>query len=357
MEPLKLEELLDSGVHFGHRQSRWNPKMEPYIFMKKNLIHIIDLRRTVRGVLVGSRFLRRVAAKGGEILFVGTKRQASNIVLAEAKRCGMHYVNTRWLGGTLTNFDVIRRRLRRLEELEDMEDNPRTKLLSKKIQASLARERSKMKRNLEGIRNMKKLPNTMVVVDPRYEHNAVDEARKMKIPVIAIMDTDADPEKVDIPIPANDDAMRSIGVLLTRLTGSVMEGVEVYKTTVGPVARDDAAARGGDRRGAARRPAEGRRRPSDAQPAPAQAPASPAAAPPPPAGSAPPAPAASPPAAEPAPAPTPPPAPEPAAEPAAPSAAEPASPEPAPEAAGEGATQPQATEVEEGERKGKEGSE
>ncbi len=259
MKPITVEELLDCGVHFGHRGSRWNPKMKPYIFMKGNLIHIIDLRKTVRGLFVATNFLKKMCSKGGDVLFVGTKRQASSIVQAEAKRCGMHYVNTRWLGGTLTNFDVIRRRLRRLDELEELEASPRINLLSKKIQSSMGREMGKMKKNLDGIRTMKKLPSVMVVIDPKHEHNAVAEAKKLSIPSICLLDTDADPEMTDIPIPANDDAMRAVQVLLSRLTDSIIEGVEIYKAQVGPVAEDESG-RGGTRAPQRRRPTDAGRR-------------------------------------------------------------------------------------------------
>ncbi len=283
MKPIMVQELLEAGAHFGHRGSRWNPKMKPYIFMKGNLIHIIDLRKTIRGLLVGTAFLKKKCSEGADVLFVGTKRQASTIVQAEARRCGMHCVNTRWLGGTLTNFDVIRRRLRRLEELEELQDNPRMKLLSKKVQSAMGREMGKMQKNLDGIRNMKKLPSVIIVVDPKHEHNAVAEARRLSIPTICVLDTDADPELVDIQIPANDDAMRSIQMLLSRLTDAIMEGVEIYKAQVGPVAEE------GDGSKAGKPPL--RRKPSDfarkggfrsgpgpaRQPRPHEAPAAPAA--------------------------------------------------------------------------------
>ncbi|MCU0722275.1 MAG: 30S ribosomal protein S2 [Planctomycetes bacterium] len=230
-----IRDLMASGVHFGHRSSRWNPKMKPFIFMKRNLVHIIDLKATLRNLLVASRFLTHAASKGGEILFIGTKRQARNVTLNQARRSGMHYVTERWLGGTLTNFPVIRTRMKRLDSLEELERSGHMRLYSKKMQTTILRVKSKMLRNLEGIRKMVRLPDAIVIVDPGREKNAVAEARRLRIPVIAILDTDCDPELVDIPIPANDDAMRSIAVILEKLGDAVIEGVEYYKAHVGPL--------------------------------------------------------------------------------------------------------------------------
>lgn len=215
---------MEAGVHFGHRASRWNPKMAPYIFGKRNLIHIINLRETVKGLIKAYHFLSKLTMEGHEIIFVGTKRQAKNVIKQEALRCKMHYVSERWLGGSLTNFDTIRKRLSRLEELESMEQSGNIETLSKKLASSLRRERKKINRNLEGIRNMNKLPGALIVVDPGKEKIAIQEATKLGIPTIALMDTDSDPDIVDIPIPGNDDAMRSIEVICTKLADAVIEG-------------------------------------------------------------------------------------------------------------------------------------
>ena len=222
--PVLVKELIEAGVHYGHRASRWNPKMRPFIYAKKNLIHIIDLRETIRGLLRARKYLAQVAAGGGVVLFVGTKRQASEIVKREAERCGMPYVNDRWLGGTLTNFRTIRSRFSRLEELEELLNSPEISQYSKKMQAALQREYRKMYRNLNGIRTLDRLPQCLVVVDPKKEHNAVREARKMGIVSIALIDTDSDPDEVDLPIPGNDDSIRSIQLILSKLADAVLEG-------------------------------------------------------------------------------------------------------------------------------------
>jgi len=218
-----VRNLINAGVHFGHRTSRWNPKMDPYIFGKRNLIHIIDIRETVKGILRSSRFLANVVADGKDVLFVGTKRQARLSVKDVAIRCNMHFVIERWLGGTLTNFRTIRSRLARLEELEAIEAEGMADNYSKKMIATLTRERRKIHRNLEGIRKMFELPGALVLVDVRREHIAAREARKLKIPVVALIDTDSDPDCVDIPIPANDDAIRAIDLILSQL-GEAIQG-------------------------------------------------------------------------------------------------------------------------------------
>ena len=233
MAIVSVKELLDSGVHFGHRVSRWNPKMERFIFGKRNLIHIIDLRETVKGLIRAYNFLQRICGDGREVLYVGTKRQAKAVVESEARRSGMHYVAERWLGGTLTNFETITHRLERLEELELMETDGRASLMKKKEYSSFSREKRKLLRNLEGIRNMKKLPGVLVIIDPRREHIAVKEAYKLGIPTICLIDTDSDPDLVDIPIPGNDDAMRSIQVVLHRLTEAIVTGSKIAKTRQG----------------------------------------------------------------------------------------------------------------------------
>src|SRR3984957_1914774 len=253
---VQVKELLESGVHFGHRASRWNPKMRPYIYGKRNLIHIIDLRETVRGLLRAYRFLTKVASRGSLVLFVGTKRQAKEAIEREAARCGMPYVSERWLGGTLTNYRTIRDRLKRLQELEvmwlpagenpakvdlpaymrgmlneagklDLTKAPETATIrghSKKMVATLGRELTKIQRNLSGIREMNRLPEAIVVVDPKREHIAVKEAQRMGVATVALIDTDSDPDVVDLPIPGNDDSIRSIELILGRMADSVLEG-------------------------------------------------------------------------------------------------------------------------------------
>jgi small subunit ribosomal protein S2 len=253
---VQVKDLIEAGVHFGHRASRWNPKMRPYIYGKRNLIHIIDLRETVRGLLRAYRYLAKVTSNGSLVTFVGTKRQAKEAVEREAARCGMPFVSERWLGGTLTNWRTIRDRLKRLQELEtlwlpagenaakiDMPNYMRTMLneagkleltkspetaeirkYSKKMVAQLNRELTKIQRNLQGIREMSRLPDALVVIDPKREHIAVKEAQRMGITVVALIDTDSDPDEVDLPIPGNDDSIRSIELVLAKLADSVLEG-------------------------------------------------------------------------------------------------------------------------------------
>lgn len=211
-------------MHFGHRASRWNPKMAPYIYARKNLIHIIDVRETIRGLLRAKRYLRQVAANNGQVLFTGTKRQAGETIEREATRCGMPFVSDRWLGGTLTNFRTIRSRLGRLEELEAIRGGDELATYSKKAQSSLNREYRKMYRNLNGMRTMNRLPECLVVIDPRKEKNAVREARKLGIVTLALIDTDCDPDLVDLPIPGNDDGLRSIEIIVKQLADAINEG-------------------------------------------------------------------------------------------------------------------------------------
>jgi small subunit ribosomal protein S2 len=219
-----VRELIDCGVHFGHRASRWNPKMSPFIFGKRNSIHVFDIRETVKGLLRARKFVAALVAQGHDVLIVGTKRQARDIVEKQAKRVGMHYVNERWLGGTLTNFKTIRSRLARLIEIEEAERTGKIEAYSKKMKATIERERKKITRNLEGIRNMAKLPGALVIVDVRREYIAVREAKKLGIPTVALVDTDSDPEGVDIVIPGNDDAMRAIDFIVTQLADAAEEG-------------------------------------------------------------------------------------------------------------------------------------
>ena len=219
-----VRELIESGVHFGHRVSRWNPKMAPFIFGKRNSIHIIDIRETVKGLLRAKKFLAAIVSQGKDVLIVGTKRQSQDIVVKQAKRVGMHYVSQRWLGGTLTNFKTIRSRLARLNELELAESSERAATLSKKEKAPVEREKKKITRNLDGIRNMSRLPGAMVILDVRREHIAVKEARKLGIPTVCLVDTDSDPEVADIVIPGNDDAMRAIELIVTQVADAIEEG-------------------------------------------------------------------------------------------------------------------------------------
>ena len=219
-----VRELIEAGVHFGHRTSRWNPKMRPYIYGRRNLIHVIDVRETIRGLLRARRYLQQVAGGGGLVLFVGTKRQAGETVEQQAMRCGMPFVSDRWLGGTITNFRTIRSRLARLEELESLRAGEELGAYSKKMQSALNREFRKMFRNLNGMRTMSRLPEAMVVVDPKKEKNAVREARKLGITTVALIDTDSDPDEVDLPIPGNDDSIRSIELIVSHLADAILGG-------------------------------------------------------------------------------------------------------------------------------------
>jgi len=235
-----LKELLDAGVHYGHRTSRRNPKMDKYIFGKRNAIHIIDLRETVRGLVKAARFAQRLGQEGQTILLVGTKRQAASIVEEAAGRAQIPYVSNRWLGGTLTNFRTIRSRLGRLEELERLEETGEIDQFSKKMISSLQREKRKIKENLEGIRNMARRPGALLVIDPRVEKIAVAEARKLRIPIVALVDTDSDPGPIDIVIPGNDDAIRSIQLTLNKIVDSYVAGRSMYMN--GAQAKPDAGA-------------------------------------------------------------------------------------------------------------------
>ena len=225
--------LVDAGVHFGHRVSRWNPKMQPYIHGKRNMIHLIDLRETMKGLLLAKRLIAQSVAQGKDVLFVGTKRQARPAVEEEAKRCGMHYVSERWLGGTLTNFRTIRARLNRLEELEKLWETGQIETYSKKMKSTLQREMTKIKTNLEGIRRMERMPGAMVIIDTRREHIAIKEAKKLGVTTIALIDTDSDPDLVDLPIPCNDDSMRAIEIILHELADAVIEGKQTRPETKG----------------------------------------------------------------------------------------------------------------------------
>ena len=235
MATVLVRNLIEAGVHFGHRASRWNPKMRPYIYGRRNLIHVIDVRETIRGLLRARKYLQQVAAGGSLVLFVGTKRQASDTIELQATRCGMPYVSDRWLGGTLTNFRTIRSRLSRLEELEAIRAGDQLSTYSKKMQSALNREYRKMYRNLNGMRTMNRLPEALVVVDPRKERNAVCEARKLGVTTVALIDTDSDPDDVDLPVPGNDDSIRSIELLVRLLA----DAVTASKTAAGAMKREE----------------------------------------------------------------------------------------------------------------------
>ncbi len=236
MATVLVKDLIEAGVHFGHRASRWNPKMRPYIYARRNLIHIIDVRETIRGLLRARRYLQKVASQGSLVLVVGTKRQACDVTEQQGLRCGMPYVSDRWLGGTLTNFRTIRSRLTRLEELEKIRTSDEISTYSKKMQSSLNREYRKMYRNLNGIRTMNRLPECLLVIDPRKEKNAIGEARKLGITTVALIDTDCDPDEVDLPIPGNDDSIRSIELIVTLLADAIVAG----KTASGAMKQEQA---------------------------------------------------------------------------------------------------------------------
>lgn len=224
MAVISMKQLLEAGVHFGHQTRRWNPKMDEYIFTERNGIYIIDLQKTVRKVDDAYYFIRDVAAAGQSILFVGTKKQAQESIEQEAKRCDQYYVNYRWLGGMLTNFKTIQARIEKLKEIERMEEDGRMDLLPKKEALDLAKLKEKLENNLGGIKEMKKLPGALFVVDPRKEHIAVQEARSLGIPIVAIVDTNCDPDEVDYVIPGNDDAIRAVKLIAAKMADAVLEG-------------------------------------------------------------------------------------------------------------------------------------
>jgi small subunit ribosomal protein S2 len=224
LNAIALKDLLEAGVHFGHQTKRWNPKLKPFLFGERNGIYIIDLGRTAKLYREAADFVSNVAAQGGTVLFVGTKRQAQDAIAEEAQRCGMFFVNQRWLGGLLTNFSTIQRSLARLRELEAMTTDGRYETLSKKEIARLEKERRKLAKNLDGIRGMARLPDAVFVVDTRHEQIAVDEARKLKIPVVGVVDTNCDPDQVDYVIPGNDDALRSIRLFAAGIADAILGG-------------------------------------------------------------------------------------------------------------------------------------
>ncbi|HOQ67243.1 MAG TPA: 30S ribosomal protein S2, partial [Candidatus Atribacteria bacterium] len=219
-----MKQLLEAGVHFGHQTRRWNPKMKPYIFTERNNIYIIDLQKTVELAEEAYNFARDLASKGGTFLFVGTKKQAQEAIEQEARRCGMFYVNQRWLGGMITNFSTIRQSVQRLKNIEDMEERGILDKLPKKEVMQIKKRKARLEKYLSGIRDMEKLPDAIFVVDPRRERNAVLEARKMDIPIIAIVDTNCDPDEIDYPIPGNDDAIRAIRLFTSLIADAILEG-------------------------------------------------------------------------------------------------------------------------------------
>ena len=249
MAPITLKELLESGVHFGHQTRRWNPKMKQYIFGERNGIYVIDLGKTARLFTRAEAFVSRLATEGRSILFVGTKRQAQDLIQEEAQRCGMYFVNQRWLGGLLTNFMTIQRSIGRLRELESMAEDGRYESLSKKEIARIEKEKRKLHKNLDGIRQMTRLPDAVFVVDTRKEKIAVDEARTLKIPVIGIVDTNCNPDDVDYIIPGNDDSLRSIRLFVTRIADAVISGRGLREASRPAAGDDDAQGRAGSAAG------------------------------------------------------------------------------------------------------------
>jgi len=224
MAVVTLAELLEAGVHFGHQSRRWNPKMFPYIYAERNGIHIIDLVQTAQLLTQACEFVRKASESGKKFLFVGTKRQAAAVIAQEAERCGAYYVNQRWLGGILTNWFTIRTRVERLKDLEQKEESGYLDQLPKKETATLRRELEKLRKNLNGIKNMKRLPDLVVIVDQKRESTAVQECITLGIPIVSLLDSNCDPDLTDVPIPANDDAIRSIKLVLGKLADSICEG-------------------------------------------------------------------------------------------------------------------------------------
>ena len=268
MAPLAMKDLLEAGVHFGRETKRWNPKMKPYIFGERSGIYILDLGKTVKLFRDAEDYVRKLATDDKTILFVGTKRQAQDVIATEAARCGMFYINERWLGGLLTNFSTIQRSIARLRDLEAMATDGRYDFMPKKEIARAEKEKRKLQKNLDGIRNMSRLPDALFVVDTRKEKIAVDEARKLKIPVIGVVDTNCDPDQIDFPIPGNDDALRAIRLFASRVADAVNSGRgerEAVKVDEAPAA-DDRTRR-------APRPVARQNRPAP-EPAPATTPAS-----------------------------------------------------------------------------------
>ncbi|HLQ84244.1 MAG TPA: 30S ribosomal protein S2 [Pseudogracilibacillus sp.] len=230
MSVISMKQLLEAGVHFGHQTRRWNPKMKKYIFTERNGIYIIDLQKTVKKINEAYNFVRDLSANGGTVLFVGTKKQAQESVREEAIRSGMYYVNQRWLGGTLTNFQTIRKRINRLKQIEKMEEDGTFEVLPKKETVELIKEKDRLVKFLGGIKDMKRIPDAMFVVDPRKERIAIAEGIKLNIPIVGIVDTNCDPDEIDYVIPANDDAIRAVKLLTSKMADAVIEGRQGEET-------------------------------------------------------------------------------------------------------------------------------
>ena len=231
--PVSAESLIEAGFHFGHRTSKWNPRMRPYIKDKRNGIHLINLKESLRGVITARHFLRNLRSTGANVLFVGTKRQAKDIVREQARRAGVAFMCERWLGGTLTNFATIRKRMSRLEHLEGLDSSGQTAKMPKKMQSVVGREKRKIFFNLDGLRGLDRLPACLVVVDAKQEHIAIHEANKLEVPVIAIVDSNSDPAGVDIVIPGNDDSVRGLQIVLKSLADACIEGRQLHEAGQG----------------------------------------------------------------------------------------------------------------------------
>jgi small subunit ribosomal protein S2 len=226
-----MKQLLEAGVHFGHQTRRWNPKMKKYIFVERNGIYIIDLQKTVKKLEEAYDFMRQVGADGGKVLFVGTKKQAQDSVKEEAERSGMYYINQRWLGGTLTNFETIQKRIKRLKDIQRMQEDGTFEVLPKKEVVQLNKELDRLEKFLGGIKDMKQLPDALFIIDPRKERIAVAEARKLNIPIVGIVDTNCDPDEIDYVIPANDDAIRAVKLLTAKIADAILESKQGEETT------------------------------------------------------------------------------------------------------------------------------
>ena len=246
MSQFTMKQLLEAGVHFGHQTRRWNPKMAPYIFGKRNGIHIIDLQKTLRMANESYSFMQELAAAGGRVLYVGTKRQARDAVKEESSRAGHYYVNHRWLGGTLTNFRTIRQSVEKLKRIESWFEDGTIERFPKKERLKLERLKNKLERNLAGIKDMESLPQALYIVDPVYEEIAVKEARKLGIPIVAIVDTNCDPDLIDYIIPGNDDAIRAVKLITSRIADACLEGLELYKERLAAMTDKEAMAEEGE---------------------------------------------------------------------------------------------------------------
>ncbi len=236
MSVISMKQLLEAGVHFGHQTRRWNPKMKKYIFTERNGIYIIDLQKTVKKVEEAYNWVKELAGNGGTVLFVGTKKQAQDSVKEEAARSGMYFVNQRWLGGTLTNFETIQKRITRLKDIERMSEDGTFEVLPKKEVVILTKELERLEKFLGGIKDMKKLPDALFIIDPRKERIAVAEAHKLNIPIVGIVDTNCDPDEIDVVIPANDDAIRAVKLLTGKMADAILEGKQVVEEEEQPTA-------------------------------------------------------------------------------------------------------------------------